>query len=93
MRMVAKEYSQTYSIDYDETFALVAKMDIVRILVLCDANFNWLLHQLDVNNIFLHGDLKKEVYMELPSRFITTQSAEKMYKLKKLLYCWEMILT
>jgi hypothetical protein len=47
-KMVARGYSQTYGIDYDETFAHVAKMNIVRILISCVANFRWTLHQLDV---------------------------------------------
>src|SRR3954463_5438515 len=47
-RLVAKEYSQTYEIDYDETFAPVAKMSTVRMLVSCAANFGWPLYQLDI---------------------------------------------
>src|SRR5436190_202810 len=65
-RLVAKEYSQTYGINYDETFTLVAKMSMVRMLVSCAANFGWPLHQLDAKNAFLHRDLQKEVYMEMP---------------------------
>ena len=56
-RLVAKGYNQAYGIDYDETFAPVAKMGIVKTLVSCAVNFGWLLHQLDVKNAFLHGDL------------------------------------
>jgi Reverse transcriptase (RNA-dependent DNA polymerase) len=85
-RLVAKEYGQTYDIDYNETFAPVAKMGTVRMLVSCTANFNWPLHQLDVKNAFLHGDLKEEVYMEVPPGFATPQSVGKVYKLKKSLY-------
>jgi Reverse transcriptase (RNA-dependent DNA polymerase) len=83
---MTKGYSQTYDVEYDETFILVAKMGTVKILVSCTTNFNWLLHQLDVQNIFLHGDLREEVYMEVSSGFTTTQSTEKVCKLKKLLY-------
>jgi Reverse transcriptase (RNA-dependent DNA polymerase) len=85
-RLVAKGYSQTYDNDYNETFAPVAKMGTVRMLVSCAANFNWPLHQLDVKNVFLHGDLKEEVYMEIPSGCAMPQSARKMCKLKKSLY-------
>jgi hypothetical protein len=58
-RLVARGYSQTYGIDYDETFAPVAKMNMVRILVSCATNFGWPMHQLDVKNAFLHGDYKR----------------------------------
>src|SRR5438270_10398710 len=82
-RLVAKGYSQTYGIDYDETFAPVIKMNMVRTLVSCAANKGWPLHQLDVKNAFLHGDLQEEVYMELPSGFDMPQTNEKVCKLKK----------
>ena len=58
-RLVARGYSQTYEIDYDETFAPVAKMNTVRILVSCAANFGWKLHQLDVKNAFLFAELQE----------------------------------
>jgi Reverse transcriptase (RNA-dependent DNA polymerase) len=61
-------------------------MGTVRMLMSCATNFNWPLHQLDVNNTFLHGDLKEEVYMEIPSECVTPQSAEKVCELKKSLY-------
>jgi hypothetical protein len=65
-RLVARGYSQTYGIDYNETFAPLAKMNIVRILISCASNFGWPLHQLDVKNAFLHGNLQEEVYMKVP---------------------------
>ena len=85
-RLVAKGYSQTYGIDYDETFAPVAKMSTVRTLISCATNFDWPLYQLDVKNAFLHGDLHEEVYMEIPSGFTTTQTKGKVLRLKKSLY-------
>jgi len=85
-RLVAKGYSQTYGIDYDETFAPVAKMSTVRTLISCAANFNWPLYQLDVKNAFLHGDLQEEVYMEIPPGFATAQTKGKVLRLKKSLY-------
>nr|CAD41085.2 OSJNBb0011N17.2 [Oryza sativa Japonica Group] len=85
-RLVAKGYSQTYGIDYDETFAPVAKMSTVRTIISCAVNFDWPLHQLDVKNAFLHGDLQEEVYMEIPPGFATLQTKGKVLRLKKSLY-------
>jgi hypothetical protein len=56
-RLVVRGYSQTYGIDYDETFAPVAKMSTVRTLISCAANFNWPLYQLDVKNALLHENI------------------------------------
>jgi Reverse transcriptase (RNA-dependent DNA polymerase) len=83
---VAKRYSQTYGIDYDETFALVVKMSTVRTLVSLAVNGGWKLHQLDVKNAFLHGDLLEEVYMEIPLDFGINQTAGKVCRLRKSLY-------
>jgi hypothetical protein len=85
-RFVAKGYSQTYVIDYDETFALVAKMSTVRTLISCAANKGWKFHQMDVKNAFLHRELQEEVYMEISPGFWTKQTKGKVCKLKKSLY-------
>ncbi|RDX99830.1 hypothetical protein CR513_17073, partial [Mucuna pruriens] len=67
-RLVAKGYTQNYGIDYEETFALIAKMNTVRVIISFAVHFGWNLQQFDVKNAFLHGDLE-EVYMKIPSRF------------------------
>jgi hypothetical protein len=61
--LLQKAFTQTYGIDYEETCAPVAKMNSIRILLSIATNLNWPLHQFDVKNAFLHGDLE-EVYNE-----------------------------
>lgn len=53
--LVAKEFTQTYGIDYDETFAPVAKLNTVRVLLSLIANLDWPFYQLDIKDAFLNG--------------------------------------
>jgi hypothetical protein len=57
-RLVAPGNKQEYWVDYEETFAPVAKMTTVRTIIVIAASQGWPLHQMDVKNVFLHGDLK-----------------------------------
>ena len=85
-RLVAKGYTQTYGIDYQETFSPVAKLNTVRVLLSLAANLDWRLHQFDVKNAFLHGDLEEEVYMDIPSGYTTSSSTGVVCKLQRALY-------
>ena len=86
-RLVAKGYTQRYGVDYQETFAPVAKLNTIRILISIAANRDWPLQQFDVKNAFLNGDLEEEVYMELPPGTKRSSSCRgEVCKLKKSLY-------
>jgi len=65
-RLVARGFQQTQGHDYDETFALVAIVIIVRTLIEVASTSSWTNSQMDVKNAFLHGDLHEEVYMQPP---------------------------
>ncbi|MCO5606801.1 hypothetical protein L7F22_060992 [Adiantum nelumboides] len=78
-RLVGKGYAQTYGIDYEETISPIAKMAIVRAIIVVAAAKGWILHQMDVKNAFLHGDLQEEVYMKQPPIF-RIQVTQIMYE-------------
>ncbi|KAF3621796.1 hypothetical protein FXO38_31667 [Capsicum annuum] len=84
-RLVAQGYKQEYGIDYAETFDPVAKMTTVRILLALALIRSWKLHQLDVKNAFLHGDLQEVIYMNLPPGY-KHSSPNQLCCLKKYLY-------
>jgi len=68
-RMVIKGYEQVYRIDYSKTFALVAKMATIRILLALAASFNYEIDQMDVKTAFLNPNLYEEVYIRIPDGF------------------------
>lgn len=85
-RLVAKGFTQTYGVDYEETFPLVAKMNSLRFLLSCAVNLRWEFFQLDMKNVFLHGDLEEEVYMNIPMIFSCLKTERRICELKKALY-------
>jgi hypothetical protein len=85
-RLVAKGYAQMYGIDYEETYNPVAKMTTVRTIIAMVAAKGWSLHQMDVKNVFLHGDLQEEVYMEQPLGYVDQTHPNLVCRLKKALY-------
>ena len=87
VRLVAKGYTQTYGIDYTETFAPVAKINTIQVLLSLAVNLGWPLQHLYVNNTFLHDELSEEVYMELPlGCMIPETHSRKVCRLKKSWY-------
>ena len=84
-RLVAKGLTRSYEIDYQEKFAPTTKLNIVRVLPSLVVNQDWPLHQLDVKNAFLNGDLE-EVYMEVPSGLENSSDSQMVCKLRKALY-------
>uniref|UniRef100_A0A2N9FGV4 Integrase catalytic domain-containing protein n=1 Tax=Fagus sylvatica TaxID=28930 RepID=A0A2N9FGV4_FAGSY len=83
-RLVAKGFTQTYGLDYTETFSPVAKLNSIYIIISLAANLDWPLHQLDVKNVFLHGDLTETIYMTQPPGF--KSKGECVCHLKKSIY-------
>ena len=66
MRLVAKGFTQTYEVDYQETFSPIAKLNTMRVLLLLAANLDWPLQQFDVKNAFLHDDLEEYAVYRAP---------------------------
>ncbi|KAI5324564.1 hypothetical protein L3X38_033637 [Prunus dulcis] len=85
-RLVAKGYAQKPGIDYNETFAPVARLDTIRTIIALAAKNNWKLYQLDVKSAFSNGVLEEEVYIEQPDGFLVKGKEDKVYKLHKALY-------
>jgi hypothetical protein len=85
-RFVACGFLQKESIDYEETFALVARYTSIRTIIALAAKMKWKLHQMDVKTTFLNGVIEEEVYIEQPQGFEVEDKKTHVCKLKKALY-------
>ncbi|GJY27222.1 retrovirus-related pol polyprotein from transposon TNT 1-94 [Tanacetum coccineum] len=85
-RLVAKGYAQEEGIDFEESFAPVARLEAVRIFVAYAAHKSFPIYQMDVKMTFLNGLLKEEVYVAQPDGFVDPDHPEKVYRLRKALY-------
>ncbi|GJX14593.1 retrovirus-related pol polyprotein from transposon TNT 1-94 [Tanacetum coccineum] len=85
-RLVAKGYRQEEGIGFEESFALVARIEAIRIFITNAASKNITIYQMDVKTAFLNGELKEEVYVSQPEGFIDPDLPTHVYRLKKALY-------
>jgi hypothetical protein len=85
-RLVAQGFSQKEGIDYEETFAPVARLEAIRILLVFSVAKGFKLHHMDVKSAFLNGVLEEEVYVRQPPGFESEKYHHRVYKLRKALY-------
>ncbi|KAI9178204.1 hypothetical protein LWI28_023811 [Acer negundo] len=85
-RLVAKGYMKREGIDFEETFAPVARFDIIQTVSTLAAYNKWCVYQFDVKSAFLNGVLDEEVYVQQPQSYKIASEENKVYKLKKTLY-------
>jgi hypothetical protein len=83
---VTKGYSQGEGLDFDETYALVARLESIHILLAYATYYGFKLYQMDVKSAFLNGPIKEEVYVEQPPGFEDSEYPNHVYKLSKALY-------
>ena len=85
-RFVARGFSQIKGIDYEETFAPVARYSSIRTILVLSAQMGWHIHQMDVNTVFLNKVIEEEVYIEQPEGFEIFSSESHVCRLKRALY-------
>ena len=85
-RLVAQGFNQEEWIDYEETFAPVARLEAIRMLLTFAFFKDFVLYQMDVKSVFLNGFINEEVYVEQPPSFTSFNFPNHVFKLKKTLY-------
>ncbi|XP_043805248.1 uncharacterized protein LOC122721479 [Manihot esculenta] len=85
-RLIVKGYAQIPSVDFSDTFALVARIETIRLLLAIAAQKGWKVYQLDIKSAFLNGFLEEEIYVEQPDGFVIKEQENDVYLLKKALY-------
>nr|GFA04771.1 hypothetical protein [Tanacetum cinerariifolium] len=85
-RLVAHGYSQEEGIDFEESFAPVARLEAIWIFLAYVAHKNMVVYHMDVKTVFLNGNLREEVYVSQPTGFVDQDNPNHVYKLKKALY-------
>ncbi|KAJ9564595.1 LOW QUALITY PROTEIN: hypothetical protein OSB04_000561, partial [Centaurea solstitialis] len=85
-RLVAQGFSQQPGLDFDDTFSPVVKPATIRTVLSISISQNWPIHQLDVKNAFLHGDLTETVYMSQPPGYVDSNFPDHVCRLRKALY-------
>uniref|UniRef100_A0A803NI33 Reverse transcriptase Ty1/copia-type domain-containing protein n=1 Tax=Cannabis sativa TaxID=3483 RepID=A0A803NI33_CANSA len=85
-RLVAKGYHQQVGFNFNENFGPIVKLIIIRVILTLAVTKGWTIRQLDVNNIFLNGDLQEEIFMVQSPSFIDPNEPDKVCKLHKALY-------
>nr|GEX70516.1 retrovirus-related Pol polyprotein from transposon TNT 1-94 [Tanacetum cinerariifolium] len=85
-RLVANGYAQKEGVDFEESFAPVARLEAVRLFIAYVVHKSFTVYQMDVKTAFLYGPLKEEVYVSQPDGFVDPYHSDKVYRLKKALY-------
>jgi hypothetical protein len=86
VRLVAKGYSQVEGLNFEETFAPVARLESIRILLAYATHYDFKLYQTNVKSAFLNESIKEEVYVEQPPGFKDQEYPNHVYTLHKMLY-------
>nr|GFD48773.1 retrovirus-related Pol polyprotein from transposon TNT 1-94 [Tanacetum cinerariifolium] len=85
-RLVARGYRQEEGIDFEESFAPVARLEAIMIFLAFAVQINMVVYQMDVKTAFLNGNLREEGYVSQPDGFVDQDNPNHVYKLKKALY-------